>query len=137
LARTTVREFHIVHLQKSSVDSLLGRRVEAKLDDLWWLWRVENGQLLQDLDLGLDLRRTIGVVSEAIDEDLDVISVALLRFIVPQLLLVSLSSGLLEGIVVSLVIVQRPGAQMDDISTHGIQITSIVRNCEQRIRPVL
>ena len=81
MARTTVSEFHIVHLQESSIDSFLGRGVEAKLDDLWWLWRVENGELLENLDLRLDLSGTIGVVSEAIDEDLNVISEKIYKLI--------------------------------------------------------
>ena len=70
----TVTELDIVHLQESSVDSLLSRRVEAELDDLWRLWRVKNGQFFENLDLGLDLSSAVGVVAEAIDEDLDVIS---------------------------------------------------------------
>ena len=61
-------------MQESSIDSLLGWRVESKFDDLWRLWRVKNGQFFENLDLGLDLSSTIGVVAEAIDEDLDVIS---------------------------------------------------------------
>ena len=66
-----------------------------------------------------------------------IIPVAFLRFIVSQLLLVSFSSRLFKSIIISLVIIKRPRAQMDDIRANGIQVTTIVRNSQKRVWPVL
>ena len=69
------------------------------------------------LNLRLDLRRTIGIIPEAINKHLDMIAMRLLRFIIAQLLCKSLAARLLKRVIVAPVVEQLFRAQIDDIGT--------------------
>ena len=97
-----VRKVNVVDLQQSSRNLFFFAWVEMQFNLFRRLWRVEYRQLFQQFDFRLNLRRSVGVVPEAIDKDLDMIAILLLCLKVAQLLLETLAFRLFESVIITL-----------------------------------
>ena len=99
--------------------------------------RVKGIQFLEHFDLALDLRGSIGVVAEAIDEYLNVLTVLELRFVLALLVLQVLRLGLEEVLVVAAVALDLLVVQVHNLLRHRVQEAAVVRHDQQCALPVL
>lgn len=94
-------------------------------------------QFLQHLYFGLHTRRSVGIVSEAVNEFLDMLPMGHLRLKLTSLRFQLFRSRFVELVVVATVHINSLRMKVQNVCWHCIQKVSVVRYYEQGGWPVL
>lgn len=126
-----VSKADLVELQERWRDLFWIRELEGlRVVHLWWL---QFGEFLQDLDFGLSLRSSVGVVPPPVNECLKMLPVLKLGVVLLAQVLRSLRLGGVELGEVTLVVVQTLTVLVYNIGGDGVEESSVVgsEGCER------